>query len=389
MRIEKSVTKKVCFIAPIERVFNLFLIQHAQKLMENGYEITLISDFSVEFSELYKRKMNIINIRIDRNANLANLINSILILTRILKHTKYDFIQYTGPSTSLICSIAGILSNTKIRIYCLWGIRYLGFSGIKRKVFEAIEKITCFFSTHIILDSVGNQEYCLDNGIFIEGKSKVIGKGSACGVNLQVFNIKLKREYSCEIRNLLGINESDIVIGYLGRIIKDKGLEELFEVALGIVRKKANVKFLVVGNAEASDPISKELLSKVYNEKSIHICGFTSSPEKYYAAFDLFVFPSYREGFGGGVVQAAALGVPSLVNNIPPLLDSIGNGAYGFSVDTRNTLAFSTKLEQLISDTSELNNIGQKAYKFVLEHFDQKIWLEQYLEYIESQVYRG
>lgn len=378
--------KKICVIAPIDRVMTLFINPQMKKLAENGFAVTLICDMSEEFLRKHSGEFNCIPMKISRGIDPVNLVATIVKLRKIFIKNKYDIIQYTGPSTALCSSIAGATSGINTRLYCLWGIRYVGFKGIKRKLFKFIERITCLLSTKILLDSKGNMKFGIEEKLFMPEKAFVIIEGSACGIDLKLFDNKLKQSYRLEIHERYNIDENEFIIGYLGRLINDKGITELLTAIKMMLEKYDNITFMIVGNFEDNDPINQELYSWALSQEKILFCGFTNEPHKFYAAFDLFVFPSYREGFGGGVIQAAAFGVPAVVSDIPPLLDSIDNGNCGLAAKCKDSISLYDAMEKLYLDDELRGKMADLCYLRATEKFDQIKWLNEYYQNILSLI---
>ena len=376
--------KKVCFISSIDRVVSLFFDAHIKKLIENGYQVTVMCNMDKEFIDSHSDLFRCVPIKISRGVNPINLIHHIIKFAIEFSKSKYDFIQYTGPSTGLCASIAGFITGTKPRLYCLWGMRYEGFSGFKRLIFKSLEKITCTLSTNIILDSPSNKQICVKDKLFQASKAAVILEGSACGIDLTIFDANRKSEYSNLIRNKHFINDKEFVVGYLGRLINDKGISELLKSAKTILKKYDNVTYLIVGFSEESDPIDKTLHEWALSQKKIIFAGYTNRPEIYYAAFDIFVFPSYREGYGGGVIQAAAYAVPAVVNDVPSVLDSIGHGKYGLIAKVKDEVSLTNCIEEFYQNEKLRINMGIEAQRRIVERFEQGKWLDEYYEYINS-----
>ena len=375
-------SKSICFISSVDRVVTLFYDAHIKKMLENGYRVTVMCNMSDEFINSHREFVTCIPIKISRGVDPLNLVKHIFKFTKEFHKNKYDFIQYTGPSTGLCVSIAAFITGTKPRLYCLWGIRYEGFSGIKRRVFKALEKITCTLSTNIILDSPSNKQISVKEKLFRESKADVILEGSACGVDLSVFDAGRKAEYNDRIRAEYSIKKDEFVVGYLGRLINDKGISELLKSAKTVLEKYNNVTYLIVGFIEEEDPIDKDLYEWALKQKRIIFTGYTNQPQIYYAAFDIFVFPSYREGYGGGVIQAAAYAVPAVVNDVPSVLDSIGYGKYGLIAKVKDEVSLTECIERFYTDKDLRVRMGLQAQTRIFENFEQEKWLDAYYSYV-------
>lgn len=375
---------KLCAIASVERVFTYYLNPQMKKLCENGYDITVCCDFSAEYLKEYGEHFRCEPIKISRQVSLINMLICIYKLFKLFKKEKFDIIQYTGPSTSLICSIAGCLAGIKKRLYCQWGIRYTGFSGIKRRIFKALEILSCKLSTNILLDSPGNLMFCVNEGLFKREKANVIYNGSVDGIDLSIYDYNQKNEFRRKIRTLYNVDEDIFVVGYLGRLLRDKGINELFDALKVFLPFHDDVKVMLVGFQEAADPVDKTLMEWAKAQDNIIFCGPTNKPQEFYAAFDLFVFPSYREGYGGGVIQAAAFGIPAAVSNIPSLLDSIDNGNCGISFPPKNAKVITEALEYMYTQEYERNLMGENARQRIISSFNMLNWLDKYFEYVRN-----
>lgn len=377
--------KNVCYITVIDRVIKYFMYPHINSAIELGYEVTCMTNFEdTQSLQLIDGQVKKIQINISRNVNPVNLIKNLIFAYKVFKKNGFDMIQYTGPSTGLICSIAGKLAGIPVRQYCLWGIRYEGFTGgIKRRVFKALENVTCHMSTDVILDSQSNRAFAISEGLITKDKSNVIGLGSACGIDLDIYDISKKNLFRKEIRRKYSINENDYVFGYVGRITKDKGINQLLSASRAIVSKYDDIKLMLVGFTETDD-LDLDLVNWANESDKVIFCGRVDNPEKYYAAFDSFVFPSFREGYGGGCIQAGAFGVPSIVSDIRPLMDTIDNGELGVSFNVGNEKELLEKMELYYLNQGLATNLGIKMQKKVCENFEIRRWMNLYKEYIQK-----
>ncbi len=375
----------VCYITVIDRVIKYFVYPHINAMIEEGNEVTCISNFSdINALDNINGDIATIQLEIERNVDPINLISCIFRMYRIFRAGKYDVIQYTGPSTALICSIAGCLAHIPVRQYCLWGIRYEGFNkGLKRRVFRLLEKISCKLSTHIILDSENNRKFAVEEKLLSFEKSTVIGLGSACGVDLSEYDITKKEEYRNEVLDRWHINRNAFVFGYVGRLSAEKGFNELLRASMKLISNVDNVVLLLVGFEENNSGIDSQLLIEAKKTDRIIFCGRVDAPQQYYAAMDVFVFPSYREGYGGGCVQAGAFAVPSIVSDIRPLMDAIQEGKYGEYFKLGDWYGLYEKMYLLYSRKDLLKKYGEKMYSRVKENFEMEAWKTLYKQHME------
>ena len=162
--------KKLCAITTVDITLSSFVVDAMRKLKEEGYDITLISSMSDGFFNRYKDEFHCINLQMSRGTNLLEMLKSIWAFYKIFRRERFDYIQYATPNASLYASVAAFMVGCPIRVYCQWGIRYVGFEGMKRKFFKALEVLTCKLSTHIRPASQKNLLFAVSEGHYPEKK---------------------------------------------------------------------------------------------------------------------------------------------------------------------------------------------------------------------------
>ena len=297
---------------------------------------------------------------------------------------KFDIVQYTTPNASMYASIAGFFAKIPHRIYRQWGMVYIGFNGIKRAVFKVIEKFICSSSTMILPDSFGNLDFCRRNHFYSANKSAVIFNGSAAGIDFTKFDISKKSEWRKEIRNEYNIDENDFVFGFVGRINRDKGVNELLASFKKLKNNSVNSKLFVVGLADREEEIDPTLLNWAKNSKDIFFTGVTENTEKYYAAFDVFVLPSYREGFGSTIIEAESMGIPVITTNIPGPSEAIIDKKTGILVEPKNTDELFNAFELLYQNHNLCIQYGNDGLQYVQEKFERKKLFDKNLEFVNK-----
>lgn len=303
----------ICYIVTIPLTIQSFFIPQLNYLQEKGMNVTVICQYDKNFREELK-DINYIPVNIPRGINLFGMAGALFRLIKIFKKNQFDMIQYSTPNAAFISSLAGCIAGIKIRNYHMMGIRYLGFQGISKQIFRFIEKITCMFSTSVECVSKTNLKLCIREKLFKPEKGTVVWNGSTGGVDVTRFDISKREGYRKRIREELNISKDEFVFGFVGRITKDKGIEELVKAFLNLHRQ---AKLLIVGDIESDNNISSVILETIKNNENIIVHSFVNDIEQYYAAIDCLVLPSYREGFGNVVIEAGAMGTASIVSNIP------------------------------------------------------------------------
>lgn len=350
---------------------------------KQGFDLTVICNMTPEYKEELLKNypyIKAISIPMPRGIDFFGSIKSIYLLYKAFRKGKYHMVQYSTPNASCYGAIAAYLARIPIRLYCQWGMVHVTMKGIKRIIFQIIERIKCLLSTHVQPDSFGNLNYCRKRLFYSKKKSCVIWNGSAKGVDLDKFDIKKKEIYGREIRRQYGINQESIVLGFVGRLGKEKGCVELFEAFKLLEAKYPNLRLLFVGPIERADTINPELMDWFYKNKRIIKTGKVSDVEKYMAAMDIFILPSYREGFGMSVVEAQAMGVAVIVTDIPGPTNGMIAGVSGLTIPVKDIKALVAAARDLINNEEKRKKFGYAGYEYVKNHFDSKIFLKKLLK---------
>lgn len=372
--------KKICFITTISGTLRSFVVGTAQYLHQRaGYDITFICDNDEEFAASLPTYIHYIPIPMKRGISLGG-IGAMLKMARIFREEGFDLVQYSTPNASLYASLAAKLAGIPVRLYCQWGMAYVGFQGVKRTAFKCIEKLVCGLSTWVEPDSFGNLRFSHAEGLYPANKGSVIWNGSASGVDLDKFDITQKSTWRSEIRAKYGLSDDAIVFGFVGRITRDKGINELLAAFQSILADIPNANLLIVGNSEITSAVDMSLYQWAQKEPHVFFCGNTNVVERYLSATDIYILPSYREGFGMVVVEAGAMGIPVIVTDIPGPTDAMIPGETGLLVKKADVDSLVAAMKELAGSPEKRDRFGQAAHDFVVENFEQKRLFEAILQ---------
>ncbi|MBO0992530.1 glycosyltransferase [Bacillus sp. SD088] len=367
--------KKLCVVTTTSITVRSFLISQLMFLSRNGYHITVICDPDSNLAKELPKCIQYRPVAMNRGFEGIGMIKSIWHLYKIFKVEKYDIVQYSTPNAAFYSSIAARMANIPVRLYCQWGIRYVGYQGWMRQLLKRIEKVICQFSTEIEPDSHGNLLFGRKEGLYSSTKSRVIWNGSANGVDTRRFDIHQKEVWKAEIRERYGILENDFVYGFIGRINKDKGINELLHAFKKMDEKANNVKLLIAGPDDQINSIEADIYEWSKQCKNVIYCGYIHEIEKYYAAMDVFILPSYREGFGSVVIEAEIMGVPVIVTNIPGPTNAMKQDVTGLVVTKGKIKPLQEAMEKLFFDQKLCDEMGRNAHLFSRNHFNQtSLW---------------
>ncbi|MBQ9737103.1 MAG: glycosyltransferase family 4 protein [Clostridia bacterium] len=375
--------KKICIVTTLWSSINNWIKPFLNEYHKKNIDVTIVCNMDKDYERQLKEEFPFVHTRavpFPRGINVFGSVKSIIELFNFFRKEKFDMVQYSTPNASFYASVASKLTRIPVRLYCQWGMVYVTQSGIKRKIFKWMEKTICKSSSMIQPDSYGNLEFCREEGFYDESKSCVVWNGSAKGLDLNAYDISKKEEYAEEIKALYDIKDGEVVIGFVGRLGREKGCNELFEAFRNLKKEYVNAKLLFVGPIEKEDTIEPELLQYFRNCEDIIKTGRVSNVEKYVAAMDVFVLPSYREGFGMSVVEASAMGVPVVATKYPGPSGGMVDNVTGISVEIKSVSQLEDAIKELLNNPEKAKVMGLSGREFVEQKFEQKEFIRHYMK---------
>ena len=371
--------KKICFCTTIPITIKSFILKTAEYIHNNtDWDISVICTYDEEFAKSLPEYIHYYPVDMKRGVSVGG-IKAMLEMKKIFKREKFDLVQYSTPNASLYAAVASKLVKTPVRLYCQWGMAFVGFSGLKRKIFKLEEKFVCRLSTWIEPDSKSNLKFAHDEGLYPEEKGSVIWNGSACGIDLKKFDINKKEEYRENIRRKHNIPDDAFVYVFVGRINRDKGVNELLE-AYKQFSADNPAYLLMVGNPEIDALVNIGLYNWSKQQEKIIYIGSTNVVEQYLSASDCYILPSYREGFGLSVIEAQAMGLPVIVTDIPGPTDAIILNETGLVIKKADAEDLLVAMKTLYNDDEKRKSFGQNGKEFVFNNFEQTHFFEELLE---------
>ncbi len=375
--------KKICYVTTIALTIKAFFVPQIKDIASKGYEVTVICSPDDNLKYQLGENVKYVPINIARGISPGTLFKSIIDLTRVFKKEKFDIVQYSTPNAAFCASIAAKIAKIKIRNYHLMGLRYLGFNGITKNIFRILEKLTCVLSTHIECITQSNLEMCIREKLFMPEKATIVWNGSTGGVDLHRFDVSKKFEWRKAIRQKLNLKEDDFVFGFVGRITRDKGINEIIQ-AFRHTDKKC--KLIIIGDAEGIKTLDSVVWNYALENPDIIICDSVLDIECYYAAIDVLLLPSYREGFGMVIAESAAMGVPAIVTNIPGPIDVVDVGKTAFTVEVGNIDELAKEMSKFLNNPDLATEMSGNCVEFVRSKFDSEILCEKIIERKEKLI---
>lgn len=376
--------KKICFITTIHQSMGWFVADAARYFAQHDYEVHYICNMDEEFIKTHSSYAKCHHVDMKRGMAPANVLKSIWSIYKIFKKEKFDVVQYATPNASLYSSIAAKLAGYKYRVYGLWGLRYEGFEGKKRTIFRKLEQFTCSLSSHVRIVSPKNMEIAIKDGVCSREKIGVIGLGGTIGVNTAIFDVNKKENSNKEIREKLGLKCDDFVFGFVGRINKDKGLNELIEAFKPLSEQNDKLKLVLVGMMDDVNPIKPENLEYAKSNPNVILTGPVHQDlvYKYLASFDVLTHPTYREGFGKIIQEAMAMRVPVITTDVPGPSEVVEESISGVLVPKADSAKLKEAMLYIYENPERADEIAAAGRKRLEENFTmEKMVLNIYNEY--------
>lgn len=357
-----------------------------------GFMVTMISAAGDEIEEVVTQESCPHHVvPLTRKMTPFEDLLALILLVRYLKKEKPAIVHSHTPKAGTVGMLAAKLAGIPIRLHTVAGLPLMEAKGIKRKILNVVEKMTYACATHVYPNSFGLQEFILQNQFCKQKKLKVIGNGSSNGLDTTFFHqesISVKTKTA--LKEKWGIDASDFVFVFVGRLVKDKGINELVEAFKDAQTKHTHAKLLLVGPFENDlDPLLPETMQEIENNPAIIAVGFQSDVRPYLAVSHCLAFPSYREGFPNVPMQAGAMGLPSIVTDINGCNEIISHERNGLIIPPKNTGALENAMLRVMEDNVLYNKMKSNARESITSRFDQQTMWKLIKEEYDEQLKRA
>lgn len=368
---------------------SLGLLKGQLRFMSNYFEVVAIS--SPNPKERLQRvgeeeNVPVIEVEMTRKITLLKDIKAVLSLYKIFKKEKPFIVHTHTPKAGTLGMLAAKLTGVPHRLHTIAGLPLLEAKGFKRNVLNFVEKITYACATKIYPNSFELKNIIIENKFCRPSKLKVIANGSSNGIDTSYFNpLLFSEEQKTRLRESLNIKPDDFVFIFVGRLVKDKGINELVSAFCRLEEQYPQAKLLLVGSYESNlDPLLPKTLANIRDKKNIISVGFQKDVRLYFAISDALAFPSYREGFPNVVMQAGAMELPAIVTDINGCNEIVEDGINGLIIQPKDTMALKTAMELLLHDMEFRRKLRSNAREMITSCYEQKIvWNALLKEYNE------
>jgi glycosyltransferase involved in cell wall biosynthesis len=373
-----SQLKSVCMVVSSPLTLKFFLIDHIAALSQ-VYRVVCIANCG-DPAWLRQRGLEapLLDVRIERSPSLIHDLQALWTLLRYFQKSRFDVVHSVTPKAGLLAMTAAALARVPVRIHMFTGQVWANRSGLQRTILKAMDTWLAAMATHILVDSESQRAFLMREGVVKARKSQVLGHGSLNGVDIERF--RPNKEVRAEMRSLHNVPASSVAFLYLGRLKRDKGVLDLALAFSQLTRTHEEAYLLILGPDE--DHIETHIRQACSDCISrLRINGYTDNPERWLAACDVLCLPSYREGFGSAIIDAASAGVPALGSRIYGITDAIDEGVTGLLHNPGDVKELASKMQILAQDEKLRISLGRAARERAHRYFAKEAATAALLEF--------
>ncbi|MGE0496648.1 MAG: glycosyltransferase [Ramlibacter sp.] len=369
MKADIGSRKRICCVATVASSLDLFMLPHLLVLRQD-FDVTLVAgDSQFEFSGAGGEAIDYRSIRIERNVSLLADIQSLWRLFWLFRKLQPDAVHSITPKAGLLAMLAARLAGVPIRCHTFTGQVWATEAGLWRWVLKTLDRVLVLASTHVLADSPSQARFLDGEGVARLGEITVLGDGSICGVDVERFSFDPK--IRGHLRASHEVPEQAVVFLYVGRLKKDKGVLDLLQAFAKVADASSQAHLMLVGLDEDGLTPAVKALADRYPGR-VHQQAFSQTPEYYMSMCDVFCLPSYREGFGSTLIEAAAIGMPSIASRIYGVTDAVVDGETGLLHTAGNVEELSALMGRLLADDPLRDRLGSNGRRRAVNQFSQE-----------------
>ena len=387
--------KKLIRITTVPISFKVLLKGQLRFMASNGFDVKGVSSEGEELKEVRENEGIVMEaINMSRKITPFQDLKSLWEMWNFLRKEKPQIVHTHTPKAGIIGMLAARLAGVPHRLHTVAGLPLMEATGTKRKILNFVEKLTYSSATRVYPNSKGLYDFILQNNFTQSNKLKIIANGSSNGIDTTFFSPDQVTELErVTLREKLNIQPDDFVFVFVGRIVSDKGINELIKAFSQLQavenNEPAGIKLLLVGGLENDlDPLNPETLAEINQNKDIISVGFQQDVRSFFAIADALIFPSYREGFPNVVMQAGAMGLPSIVSDINGCNEIIIEGENGLIIPSKNVEKLKEKMLTLAKDKNLYTKLKGNSRRMIENRYEQSVvWnalLEEYEGLLQS-----
>jgi len=337
-----------------------------KELRQEGYDVVAVSSPGPELQEVEKREgCRTIAVPMQRHISPISDLKSLWRMTWVMHRERPDIVHTMTPKAGLICMISAWLARVPVRIHTFTGLVWPTATGLKRRLLMFTDWITCACATHVIPEGEGVKADLLNHHI-TRKPIKVLGFGNVRGVDLDYWKPRATTHVDNEGRGHI------FTFVFVGRIVADKGINELVSAFKQLNQEHRDTRLLLVGQREDDlDPVLPATVAEMQSNAAIQVVGPKDDVRPFYEMADALVFPSYREGFPNVVLEAGAMGLPSIVTDINGSREIIEEGVNGTIIPPRDAHALYMAMKRFLNETAWVHAMASRARPMVASRYEQ------------------
>lgn len=375
--------KKIGIIVSSPFTVRAFLMDQIDAL-SGSYQVCLVLNVGEGDSfPGVNAKVEVVAAPILRNISVFRDLHAFLFLVALFSRRRFDAIHSVTPKAGLLAALAGAIARIPVRIHTFTGQVWATRCGLARRMLKTADKVLARMATHLLVDSPSQRDFLLREGVVSAEKSRVLANGSICGVDTLRFrpDSGLRKR----VRQREGIAEDAVVFLYVGRLKVDKGVLDLAQAFARLGMDYGEAWLLIVGPDEEDLRLRMEgICSSVASR--FRSVGLSAAPQEYMAAADVLCLPSYREGFGSVLIEAASVGIPAVASNIYGVTDAIEPGATGLLHAAGDVDDLQSKMKQMMDDPELRAKMGANAQLRAHRSFRKELLTSALLDFYGSVV---
>lgn len=360
------------------------LLKGQLNFLNDYFDVIAVSGNGPDLNVVAEREgVFVSSIEMERQISPIKDFISLIKLYFYFRNERPFIVHSITPKAGLLSMIAAKFAGVPIRMHTFTGLIFPSKTGVLQKILIAMDKLLCLCATNIYPEGEGVKKDLMLYNI-TKKELNVIGNGNINGINKHHFNPELyTSEDRKSERQKLGIRNNDFVFIFVGRLVGDKGINELVKAFKNLSNENDSVKLILVGPIEADlDPLQEETLQEIKANESIIYVGFQEDVRVYFAVSDCLVFPSYREGFPNVVMQAGAMGLPSIVTDINGSNEIIIDGKNGIIIPVKSWIAILEAMKKIFNEHDFRNLLKNCARDMIVSRYEQEVvWEALLLEY--------
>jgi glycosyltransferase involved in cell wall biosynthesis len=382
--------KNVCFVLTSPLAVNAFLQGHLRALAEHYHVSLCVNTGESDYPLRIDARVDVLHLDIRRRISPWRDLLALLALWRLFRRRKFDLVHSLTPKAGLLAMAAAYLAGVPNRVHIFTGQVWATRKGLGRSLFRHIDRLIALCATVVMADSASQRRFMEGEGVVMPGVTRVVGHGSVCGVDAQRF--RPDPQLRAEMRAALKVQPEACVFLFLGRINRDKGVLDLAEAFVELARRRPNAWLWMVGPDEGN---LRAEMTRILGACADRVCwvGATAEPERYLSAADVLTLPSYREGFGAVVIEAAAAGIPTVASCIYGLIDAVEEGMTGLLFPAGDVAGLGALMGAQLDQPEKRRELGARARERALRDFSQtavsQAWCDLYAELLAEPARRS